>query len=197
MPTTHKIGPQDHGRAMTLAEFEDVATAEGHLYELSRGIITVSEIPPISHLKVLCRIRSALYQFRMHDRDIIKLIAGANECRLPIAEYESERHPDIAVYLTEPPFDDSNAVWGEWVPELVVEIVTDESAHRDYIEKPAEYLSFGVREYWIVNADRQEIIVRRRVAGRWVERTLPIDAEYSRGLLPGFRLSVAAVVEGD
>jgi hypothetical protein len=35
--TALKIGPHDHGRRMSLQEFEPVQVQEGYLYELSRG----------------------------------------------------------------------------------------------------------------------------------------------------------------
>ena len=40
-----KIGPQDHGRTMSLKAFEFVQVKEGYLYELARGYIVVSEVP--------------------------------------------------------------------------------------------------------------------------------------------------------
>jgi hypothetical protein len=39
-----KIGPDDHGRKMSLKDFEFVETEEGCHYELSRGYITVSQV---------------------------------------------------------------------------------------------------------------------------------------------------------
>ena len=48
--TLIKIGPADHGRPMSLAEFEHAKVQEGYLYELSRGIITVSDVPNRRHM---------------------------------------------------------------------------------------------------------------------------------------------------
>jgi hypothetical protein len=44
-----KIGPADHGRRTSLEEFEQAEEQEGYLYELSRGIITVSDLPNRLH----------------------------------------------------------------------------------------------------------------------------------------------------
>ena len=43
------IGPDDHGRKMSLKDFEFVETQEGYLYELSRGYITVSQVAKLYH----------------------------------------------------------------------------------------------------------------------------------------------------
>jgi Uma2 family endonuclease len=59
-----------------------------------------------------------------------------------------------------------------------------------YQEKPAEYLRFGVKEYWIVDAEKRVMVVMRRSRGRWVETTVKPPAIYRPRLLPGFELSI-------
>ena len=43
--TSLRIGPADHGRRMTLAEFLDAEETPGYRCELARGVIEVSEVP--------------------------------------------------------------------------------------------------------------------------------------------------------
>lgn len=77
----------------------------------------------------------------------------------------------------------------------MIEVVSPGSEFRDCSEKRDEYLAFGVREYWIVQHDRREIVVHRRMKGQWSEQTLTSADSYSPTLLPGFVLNVAAVFE--
>jgi Uma2 family endonuclease len=56
-------------------------------------------------------------------------------------------------------------VWSVWIPEIVVEVVSPSSAKRDYHDKPSEYLSFGIDEYWIVDPAKQRMTVNRRWRG--------------------------------
>lgn len=181
---------------MSLDEFQGVEVADGFHAELGRGVIVVSEVPLPWHLLIVDYLRFQLTAYRLSLPQRIRCIAGGGECKLPIGSFESERHPDLAVYLTQPPFQDSNAVWAEWIPELVIEVVSPGSEVRDYSEKRDEYLSFGVREYWVVNAERKDVLVLRRVGGRWSEQTLNVADEYAPHLLPGFKLSVASLFEG-
>jgi Uma2 family endonuclease len=44
--------------------------------------------------------------------------------------------------------------------------VSPGSEVRDYEEKPEEYLAFGVREYWIFDADKETILVLVRKGKR-------------------------------
>jgi len=98
----------------------------------------------------------------------------------------------VAIYLTAPPEED---LWSTWVPEIVIEVVSLGSELRDYVEKREEYLVFGVREYWIVDAEKQEVLVLRRSGGRWKPRTVKATDVYRTPLLPGFELVVAAVIQ--
>ncbi len=193
--TAIRIGPHDHGRRMTLDDFDEAEVVAGIQVELGRGVIIVSEIPLPWHLILIDRLRCLITSYRAAHPGKVFCLAGGGECKLPVAEYNSERHPDLAVYLTEPPYQDSNAAWSEWIPELVIEVVSPGSEVRDYSEKRDEYLAFGVREYWIVHPDRKEIMVLRRMKGQWSEQTLTAINDYSPHLLPGFSLNVARVFE--
>jgi hypothetical protein len=58
MPKTAiKIGPHDRGRRMSLEDFDHAEGQEGYLYELSRGVITVMDVPNPRHLAQVNAIR--------------------------------------------------------------------------------------------------------------------------------------------
>ncbi|HKB40332.1 MAG TPA: Uma2 family endonuclease [Gemmataceae bacterium] len=189
-----KIGPADHGRRMSLDDFEHAETAEGRLYELGRGVIIVSDVPNPSHLAQVTAIRRQLSAYDLAHPGRIYTIATGSECKILLSALDSERHPDLAVYRTPPPGDESD-VWYIWVPEVVIEVVSPDSEHRDYAEKREEYLAFGVLEYWIFNAERQELLVLRRYGGRWVEQSVRPPQTYSTRRLPGLVIDCAAVFQ--
>jgi Uma2 family endonuclease len=190
--TAVRVGPADHGRCMTLDEFDLAEGQEGHLYELSRGVVTVTEVPNIRHGLQVDAIREQFSAYRQTHRGVIHAVLSGAECKLLIAGLESERHPDLAIYKTPPPDED---VWSTWVPELVIEVVSPSSRRRDYEEKPDEYLRFGVREYWIIDEERQEMLVLSRKGGKWAARVVRPTERYrtSKALLPDFEFDLAAV----
>ena len=51
--TPLRIGPADHGRMMSLDEFEEADFEEGYRYELARGVLEVSEIPGELHAVIV------------------------------------------------------------------------------------------------------------------------------------------------
>jgi Uma2 family endonuclease len=188
------IGPEDDGRRMNLADFDHAIAQEGYLYELGKGIIEVSDIPGPTHLWQLQQLREQLIVYKLSAQSVIHAVAGGAEAKMLIGSSESERHPDLSVYLSPPP--DSREVWSLWIPELVVEIVSKRSAKRDYEEKPAEYLEFGVKEYWVVDAGKQQMTAMIRYGGRWNAKVVKPTQKYTTRLLPGFSLDLKKVLNG-
>ena len=101
------IGPADHGRKMTLDEFRTADFVEGWLYELSRGVLDVTEVPGINHGRIVYRISLMFAAYELTHAGVINYRAGGAECRIRLAGMQSDRHPDQAVYL-EPVIDFSH-----------------------------------------------------------------------------------------
>lgn len=190
-----KIGPQDHGRKMSLKNFEFAETLDGYIYELSRGYITVGQVANLYHALIVGLIRRYLDDYHTdHLPDIFAIFGGA-ECKLLMPEWDSERHPDIAVYLTKPKGKWDSKLWRRWFPEFLVEVVSARSEHRDYFDKREEYWTLGVKEYWIVDAPRQLVICLRRGKSDWKESRLGPDDVCTTKLLPGFKLPCKPIFE--
>lgn len=187
-----KIGPSDHGRRMSLDDFEHADVQEGFLYELSRGVITVSDVPHPRHMAVVLAVRDELVAYKRTHPGRVHAVAGGAECKILLADLQSERHPDVAVYKTPPP--DGDDVWSSWIPELVVEVVSPGSRERDAVEKREEYLAFGVQEYWVIDPERRQLLALRRYRGRWREHTAKAGETYTTPLFKGLTLDLAAVL---
>lgn len=182
--STLKLGPADHGRRMTLEEFLDAETEEGHLYELARGVLEVGEIPDEPHGDIQWSLMKAISD---HDRDHpgrIHRAGSGNSVRVCLPGLVSSRIPDVGVILGWTPRD----ARGQSPPRLVMEIVAtgDEAHQRDYVTKREEYLRYGMLEYWIVDESVRQINALLRDGDTWVERVFR-DQQPARGLvLPGF-----------
>jgi Uma2 family endonuclease len=190
-----KVGPADHGKPMSLEDFDKAEAQAGHLYELSRGVIVVSDVPKRRHLSQVKELRRQITVYDLANPHIIDTIAGGGECKILIADFESERHPDLSIYKTSFLDHNEETLWLTWIPEIVIEVVSLSSEQRDYFEKREEYLRYGVKEYWIVDAASEELLVLRRSGNRWRPQTVVAPAKYTTRLLPGFELDIAAVFE--
>src|SRR4029077_5629181 len=138
------IGPKDHGRRMSLREYEPVEIQEGYLYELSRGIITVSDVPAFfPHAWRITFLRDELILYKAAHPGEIYTILGSMDCKLLVGDFESERHPDLSIYMHKPSRMDD--FWFHWIPAIVIEVVSPGSEHRDYVEKREEFLALGIK----------------------------------------------------
>ena len=180
----------DLGRRMSLAEFDRAETDDGLLLELSRGIVTMVEVPNVRHFLQVDAIRRQLYAYLAAHPERISSIGIGADCKILIEELQSERHPDLLVYTSAPPAEET---WSLWIPDLVVEVVSESSRDRDYREKPEEYFRFGVKEYWIVDWFERRFTVHHRSRGRWKTSEIKTSPPYSTHVLPGLAFDVNSV----
>ena len=77
-------------------------------------------------------------------------------------------------------------------PDLVVEVVSEDSVARDLVEKLREYEAAGVREYWVIdsrpNEARADFFVL--VNGRFLSQPADAEGVYRSPVIPGFWLKV-------
>ena len=204
------LGPHAHGRRFRWDQYIEAVESgnyvEGCRFELGRGVLFVegfnmAEVANPWHAYVIYRVRKLLTAWDLAHPDRVELIAGGSETRVVVPITESDRHPDVALYSTAPPADDSRA-WWSWPPELAVEVVSPGSSVRDHEEKPPEYLAYGVGEYWVLDADHPDrrgpsahVFVREpdgeggeRWKDRWEDEVVTSDR------FPGLRVPVADVL---
>ena len=71
-----RIGPQHDGRRMSFRRFQRAETVEGYLYELSNGVIEVTDVPGRSHALVVREIEKQLFAFDLANPNVILHLAG-------------------------------------------------------------------------------------------------------------------------
>ncbi|MBI2901061.1 MAG: Uma2 family endonuclease [Planctomycetes bacterium] len=176
---------------MTLEEFAQADGQSGHVYELAGGEVVVVEIPGLPHGLVVDALQRQVQAYRVAHPGLVYYVASGSDCALRLPAMQSERHPDLSLYLTPPP--DPIDPWDAWVPDIAIEVVSAGQERRDYEEKRREYLAAGVREYWIVDPAARSVLVLDRRGDEWAERRLGAADRYRTGRLPGFELDVAAL----
>jgi Uma2 family endonuclease len=113
-------------------------------------------------------------------------MSGPAQIRLP----RSGREPDL--------FFVARHNLGQWrekhfegAPDLIVEVISDESVTRDRIEKFEEYEEAGVKEYWIIDPRphrrRADFYVTGK-DGQYMPAPLDNQGIYRSRELPGFWL---------
>ncbi|MBV8728887.1 MAG: Uma2 family endonuclease, partial [Acidobacteriia bacterium] len=100
--------------------------------------------------------------------------------------------PDISFFHTaKQPLEDPKKRVQRFVPDLAIEIVSENDTFKDLVRKKNRYRSRGTAEVWIVSPESREVYV---YSGRG-DRILNEDAELTSELLPGFRILVTRLFE--
>jgi len=140
----------------TYSEFARLPSEGSTRYEVIDGELAVTPAPTPSHQIVIGHLTRVLGTF-VHDHGLgivfpgpIDVLFGEGDCL----------EPDLAFVRA----DRSGLVSDrgiEGAPDLVVEVTSPSTAHRDRGVKLARYRRFGVPEYWIVDLDARTIEVWR------------------------------------
>jgi Uma2 family endonuclease len=195
MATVLKLGPGDHGRPMTLEEFEHGDYEEGHQYELIDGRLYVSPAPdaPVGILeKWLC---TKVDDYARANPHVLNFVYNRARVFIPSDAAVTAAEPDLAAYKDFPlhlPLRDIR--WQDTSPILVGEVVSHDAC-KDLVRNVDLYLQVPtIREYWILagqeDADRPTLRVYRRHGKRWRVVEAGYGEDYTTKLLPGFTLTI-------
>jgi Uma2 family endonuclease len=171
---------------MTLDEFLEAEEERGYRYELARGVLEVTHVPNDPHGSIVWIILRFIAVYDLSHPRVIDRAGGGNEFRFWLPGMSSGRNPDVGVSLRGTPKD-----WrGNRPASLAFEVVSEgNDAHeRDYVTKRAEYLAYGLREYWIIDPQTKTATVLIRDGDTWVEQTYREDQQALSLVLPGFAI---------
>lgn len=123
--------------------------------EVIDGQIFYFAAPKVIHQAIIVKLCSRI------DRYIEE---HAGECRLYIApvavrlnsDSKTSLEPDLIVICDKDKLHE-DACYG--APDLVIEVASSSTRKRDYGLKLKKYRNAGVREYWIVDPERQTVLV--------------------------------------
>jgi len=180
-------------RLEPLLPVADLAACPDHhsRYELIEGELFVSRAPGLPHQFVIQNLQIAFVEY-LRRNPIGKVVSGAGAI---FSDYDAVI-PDLAFVRNER-WD--QVVTGEKFTgplDLVIEVVSSgaENRRRDLLVKRQLYGKYGIAEYWVVDPENRLVEVYRLRDDRLESvATLREGDEITTPLLPGFRLSVAAV----
>ena len=149
---------------------------EGQRAELIDGVIYDMAPPNRLHQKLVMNLSAEI-------RNYIKKNNGSCEVYpAPFAVFLNKDdktyiEPDISVICDKSKLDDRGC---NGAPDLVIEIVSPSSRKMDYTTKNALYSDAGVREYWIVDPEKQ-----RTTIYRYEEDAAPMIVPFQQNITVG------------
>lgn len=168
----------------TEEEYLRLTDSTSRLVEFTDGFLEPLPMPTDKHQILLKHLFLAWHAF-LEPRGGMVLFA-ALRLRLRTGEF---REPDLLCVLDAKDPRCENRFW--LGADLVAEIVSEDGADRDLVQKKREYAQAGILEYWIVNPLQESVIVYRLQGKRYVRHSLfRRGQQASSALLPEFSVNV-------
>ncbi len=163
---------------------------DGKLYELIEGEFHVSTQPNWHHQYVCTQLLWALQDWNQNSG-----LGVANGSPGVIFDIHDAVAPDV-VWISNERLPQLLGDDGKLhaAPDLVIEVVSPgwQNEQRDRDTKLKLYSRRGVREYWIVDWQSQQVEIYRRSRARLIQSaTLLREDQLTSPLLPGFSCSVS------
>lgn len=127
-------------------------TPEDKRYELIEGELILTPSPVPYHQRLVMNIAFEIEKF-IRETDIGRVFPSPCDVYL---DDENVLEPDVLFISRE-----RLSIIGEknihGAPDLVIEILSENSAYRDMFKKKRLYARFGVKEYWIVEPEEKTV----------------------------------------
>lgn len=122
--------------------------------ELIDGMLIFMEAPSFNHQDISMALAFEFELYIRSNKGPCKVLAAPLDVQLD-CDNKTMVQPDIVVTCSK---DQRNkkGIWG--APDMCIEILSDSTRRRDLGIKVAKYLNAGVREYWIVDPKRENVI---------------------------------------
>jgi len=187
-PATTMAEPQSGARLkMTYDEFLAWAGEDAHA-EWVNGEVYFFMTAEMLHQQIVDFL-NRLIGFFVEARDLGALFSGPASIKLE----KSGREPDL-FFVSKANLTRVTKLYFDGPPDLIIEVVSEDSVSRDRIDKFEEYEEAGVREYWIIDPRprrRRADFYQLGADGKY--QPVPTGAEgiYRSAVLPGFWLRVS------
>ena len=167
---------------MAQLTYEDYAELPEGRYEIIDGELYLQASATPRHQEIVLNLLMHLHPYLRHhgNGEVFQARIDVLLSKHDIVE------PDIIVIKSE-----RASIVGEkniqGAPNIVIEVLSEETRHVDEVKKRQLYERSGVEEYWIVESVIEQVWINRGGASERVEETITTP------LLPGFSLDVREV----
>ena len=187
--TAEEPAPDSHPLQMPYKEYLAWAGEDNRLIEWVNEEVIV-HMPPLYIHQDVARFLASLLDGFIQIHAMGRLLSAPFEVK-PWPDGPS-REPDI-LFVSNEHLDRFTPQRLEGAPDLVMEIVSEDSVSRDRVDKFDEYEQAGVGEYWLVDPrpGRQRVWLYTLEAGRFLPLLPDEEGRLHSRVLPGFWLRPA------
>jgi Uma2 family endonuclease len=162
-------------------------------YEIMNGVLCLVPTPSLFHQRISRRLEIQLSLF-VEEHDLGEVFDAPIDV---VLDEHNTVQPDVVFVSRERSVILQPAgIMG--IPDLIIEIISPSSLHRDSYEKKELYERFGVKEYWLVDQANRCIQVFSMKADKY--ELLCFVAEKGTvfsEVVPGFQLELSQIMAYD
>ncbi|MBR2559481.1 MAG: Uma2 family endonuclease [Firmicutes bacterium] len=141
------------GGSKTIEDFE--AMPEGWRGELINGELYALASPTTAHQRIVLEIAFQFKSYSLQSDHACEVFTSPVDVQLR-RDIKEVFEPDVVV-LCDPSKDNGKRIIGP--PDLLVEVISPSDRARDMVLKLGRYMETGVREYWVVDGDKRQVLV--------------------------------------
>lgn len=179
---------------ITAEEFYEIAPKLGHC-ELVKGEIIEMAPTGLVHGKIAMKVGTRLSNYVEAQELGVVFAAETGFIVEPATDGDARdtvRGPDVAYVSQEQiPEEGLDDAWGNFPPDLAVEVVSKNDREKQVLEKVGEYLDAGVRLVWVVRPKDKTVTIYRPNGD--VELLHASDTLTGEDVVPGFSYSVSEI----
>jgi len=193
--TRIRLDSRDHGRRLSLSEFDDAEYSPGFHYEIIDGRLYVAPAPDLPENILESWLRNKVESYRHQRPDAVAYVAVRGRVFVSTKARSTVPEPDLALYPSFLATDYNTVKWQDMSPMIVIEILVGGDMAKDLSRNPKLYHRLkSIREYWVLNAsqdaNRPTLVVHRRRGKSWAVEIHPFNSTYTTDVLPGFELVI-------
>lgn len=172
-----KLIPRYENLPVTREEFLDLEE-DGFLYDMIEGVLHLSPSPDFKHSDIAGNFYFEVRKY-LQSHPIGKVVF---ETDVLLPDGGDVLRPDISVILNENLGIVKKHIHG--APDLIAEVLSPSTRHRDLGVKALRYLKTKVREYWIIDPSENRIEVWRNNDREWAKESgLSLESHILPGLI--------------
>ncbi len=127
---------------------------EDRRIELIDGHFIINEMPGLSHQMMVQNLGEAISSFIKKNNGKCKVFNVGVNVRLDEDDY-TVVIPDMAVLCDKHKYEKLGIAGA---PDWVIEVISPSTRTLDYKTKMHKYMSAGVREYWIIDLEKEKVV---------------------------------------
>ena len=159
---------------------------DGNQYELFDGELVMTPSPTRRHQEIVGKLYRRLAEF-VDDRSLGEVYIAPLDT---IFDQYNVLQANI-LFVSKERLAEVGRERIEGAPDLVVEVLSPSTFHKDLRRKMRVYSQFGVREYWIVDPEVRSVELYTRAGeGLQLAQRFSTQETFECRLFPGFRFPV-------